>query len=91
MSKLESFHFNRDRCRTSINVLGDSYGAGIVYKLSKAELDEADRREELEEANHHELDKANHDTSKLDGQAQNALDFECEKTRPDGDAKESEF
>ncbi len=69
-------------------MLGDSYGAGIVYKLSKAELDESDRLEEIE--NHNELDKPNHDTSKLDGQAQNALDFENEK-KPDGDAKESEF
>lgn len=28
-----------DRIRTSINVLGDGYGAGIVYHLSKDELD----------------------------------------------------
>ncbi|KAG1689113.1 Excitatory amino acid transporter 2 [Nymphon striatum] len=31
-----------DRIRTSINVLGDAYGAGIVYHLSKAELDVVD-------------------------------------------------
>ncbi|CAB1323045.1 unnamed protein product, partial [Coregonus sp. 'balchen'] len=31
-----------DRFRTSVNVVGDSYGAGIVYHLSKAELDELD-------------------------------------------------
>lgn len=81
-----------DRCRTSINVLGDSYGAGIVYKLSKPELDEADREAELAlaEANHHE--KPNHDTTKIDGQAQNALEYEVETKKPDGDnAKESEF
>ncbi|XP_041453222.1 excitatory amino acid transporter 2-like [Lytechinus variegatus] len=31
------------RCRTSINVVGDSYGAGIVYHLSKQELDTPDK------------------------------------------------
>ncbi|XP_043938589.1 excitatory amino acid transporter 2 isoform X3 [Protopterus annectens] len=31
-----------DRMRTSVNVVGDSYGAGIVYHLSKAELDAID-------------------------------------------------
>uniref|UniRef100_A0A8C1WQP2 Amino acid transporter n=1 Tax=Cyprinus carpio TaxID=7962 RepID=A0A8C1WQP2_CYPCA len=31
-----------DRFRTSVNVVGDSYGAGIVYHLSKAELDALD-------------------------------------------------
>ncbi|XP_012277631.1 excitatory amino acid transporter [Orussus abietinus] len=31
-----------DRIRTSINVLGDGYGAGIVYHLSKAELEKMD-------------------------------------------------
>lgn len=42
----------RDRIRTSINVLGDGYGAGIVYYLSKAELDlmDAERVHELDEA-----------------------------------------
>lgn len=34
--------FLRDRFRTSVNVVGDSYGAGIVYHMSKAELDELD-------------------------------------------------
>lgn len=31
-----------DRFRTSVNVVGDSYGAGIVYHMSKAELEELD-------------------------------------------------
>lgn len=31
-----------DRIRTSINVLGDAFGAGIVYHLSKGELDKID-------------------------------------------------
>jgi len=29
-----------DRFRTSVNVLGDALGAGIVYHLSKKELEE---------------------------------------------------
>ncbi|KAG8181608.1 hypothetical protein JTE90_017728 [Oedothorax gibbosus] len=41
-----------DRIRTSINVLGDAFGAGIVYHLSKSELDKMDAelsaREEVE-------------------------------------------
>ncbi|KAJ8306020.1 hypothetical protein KUTeg_016565 [Tegillarca granosa] len=32
-----------DRFRTAINVLGDSYGAGIVAHLSKADLEKMDR------------------------------------------------
>lgn len=36
------FPLIRDRFRTSVNVVGDSYGAGIVYHMSKAELDELD-------------------------------------------------
>ncbi len=32
-----------DRIRTSVNVVGDAFGAGIVYHLSKAELAEQDR------------------------------------------------
>ncbi|KAK0162050.1 hypothetical protein PV327_008418 [Microctonus hyperodae] len=37
-----------DRLRTSVNVLGDGYGAGIVYYLSKEEFDEMDERMKLE-------------------------------------------
>lgn len=36
---------NRDRFRTSVNVVGDSYGAGIVYHLSKDELDSFDAQQ----------------------------------------------
>jgi len=39
-----------DRIRTSVNVLGDSYGAGIVYHLSKAELDKQDQEDAEKEA-----------------------------------------
>lgn len=35
----------RDRFRTSVNVVGDSYGAGIVYHLSKDELDTFDAQQ----------------------------------------------
>nr|XP_032662309.1 excitatory amino acid transporter 2-like [Chelonoidis abingdonii] len=37
---------SRDRLRTSINVVGDSFGAGIVYHLSQAELASVDARAE---------------------------------------------
>jgi hypothetical protein len=32
----------RDRIRTSINVLGDAFGAGIVHHLSRAQLERID-------------------------------------------------
>lgn len=35
--------FFRDRFRTAINVLGDSFGAGIVEHLSRNDLEEFDR------------------------------------------------
>lgn len=38
--------FSRDRCRTSINVLGDSYGAGIIAKLSQNDLEALDNPEQ---------------------------------------------
>ena len=43
----------RDRIRTAINVLGDSYGAGIVAHLSRAELaaDEHNKSEDLPDLN----------------------------------------
>ncbi|KAL6426490.1 hypothetical protein ACFW04_009143 [Cataglyphis niger] len=42
VSLLFAIDWMLDRIRTSINVLGDGYGAGIVYHLSKAELDKMD-------------------------------------------------
>ncbi|CAD5113416.1 DgyrCDS2586 [Dimorphilus gyrociliatus] len=39
-----------DRIRTSVNVIGDSFGAGIVYHLSRRELMEQDRERERLEA-----------------------------------------
>ncbi|KAL2747955.1 excitatory amino acid transporter-like [Vespula maculifrons] len=38
-----------DRIRTSVNVLGDGYGAGIVYHLSKTELEKMDEERRLQE------------------------------------------
>ncbi|KAK7912796.1 hypothetical protein WMY93_013007 [Mugilogobius chulae] len=38
-----------DRFRTSVNVIGDSYGAGIVYHLSKDELDTFDAQQKIED------------------------------------------
>lgn len=35
------FFSYRDRFRTTINVLGDAFGAGIVHYRSKKELDRA--------------------------------------------------
>ncbi|XP_063402159.1 excitatory amino acid transporter 3-like isoform X1 [Mytilus trossulus] len=40
-----------DRFRTAINVLGDAYGAGLVAHMSKADLEEMDRREAKENGN----------------------------------------
>ncbi|KAJ8271526.1 hypothetical protein COCON_G00103850 [Conger conger] len=45
-----------DRFRTSVNVVGDSFGAGIVYHLSKEELDSLDSNQtKLDDI---EIDKA---------------------------------
>ena len=38
----------RDRFRTAINVMGDSFGAGIVEHLSRNDLDEFDQLEDGE-------------------------------------------
>lgn len=52
-------NLHRDRLRTSINVLGDAYGAAIVFHLSKDELDKMDEERavqeqaELEQMMHH--------------------------------------
>jgi len=43
------FQLFSDRIRTSINVLGDSYGAGIVYHLCQAELQQQDEEREQQE------------------------------------------
>ncbi|KAI4503328.1 hypothetical protein M0802_001550 [Mischocyttarus mexicanus] len=48
ISLLFAIDWMLDRIRTSINVLGDGYGAGIVYHLSKAELEKIDEERKLE-------------------------------------------
>lgn len=53
----ESVFIFSDRIRTSINVLGDSYGAGIVYHLSKADLDAEDARIEAEQHERERLER----------------------------------
>ncbi|XP_057710099.1 excitatory amino acid transporter 3 [Corythoichthys intestinalis] len=47
-----------DRFRTMINVLGDAYGAGIVQKLSKRELERMDLISDVDVANPFALEAA---------------------------------
>ncbi|XP_015609516.1 excitatory amino acid transporter [Cephus cinctus] len=65
-----------DRLRTSINVLGDGYGAGIVYHLSKAELDKMDEVKKLEAL---EAGTTPEDISEC--QAVRVLPVECSDTK----------
>lgn len=41
-------HFS-DRVRTSVNVLGDGLGAGIIHHMTKKRLLEADQLEQINE------------------------------------------
>jgi hypothetical protein len=41
-TRISNFLIYRDRIRTSINVLGDAFGAGIVYHLCKDDLEKLD-------------------------------------------------
>lgn len=52
-----------DRLRTSVNVVGDGFGAGIVHHLSKAELAKLD----AERAAHMELEMAEQGLKDADG------------------------
>ena len=40
----------RDRIRTAVNVLGDSFGAGIVAHLSRHDLDKMNEKDRIEAA-----------------------------------------
>lgn len=39
------YHSFRDRCRTTINVMGDAFGAAIVHYRSKKELERASNKQ----------------------------------------------
>ncbi|KAM4014694.1 excitatory amino acid transporter 2-like [Anomaloglossus baeobatrachus] len=57
-----------DRMRTSINVVGDSFGAGIIYHLSKGELAAIDAKHEARDgADMVKLHMMNHDSIKKPG------------------------
>ena len=43
-----SLALNRDRCRTTNNLLGDCYGAAVVEALSKDDLAKMDEEKESE-------------------------------------------
>ena len=51
-SKITYFDYS-DRCRTTNNLLGDAFGAGVVEALSKKELEAMDKlkQEELDREN----------------------------------------
>ncbi|KAI0209105.1 Excitatory amino acid transporter 2 [Lamellibrachia satsuma] len=55
ISLIVSVDWLLDRLRTSVNVVGDSYGAGIVDHLSKAELEQQDREHGLAVLGDHEV------------------------------------
>ena len=72
----------RDRIRTSINIIGDSYGAGIVYHLSRQTLEEQDRLKAEQEAREKEGDDVEIDmTSANDREALLSLQPICTTSR----------
>lgn len=68
-----------DRIRTSVNVLGDSFGAGIVDHLSKAELAKHDA--EMAERERHDVDNCIEmdETAAGDKMGQHAVDGRPER------------
>lgn len=64
-----------DRFRTTVNVLGDAYGAGLVDHLSKGDLEEMDRREAQEREEEEKCDEVliNGD---VENQRKNVTSFE---------------
>lgn len=46
MKLIVQTYYSRDRFRTAINVLGDSYGAGIVEHMSRNDIFEDDQDDE---------------------------------------------
>ncbi|XP_022110231.1 excitatory amino acid transporter 2-like [Acanthaster planci] len=82
-----------DRLRTSINVLGDSYGAGIVYHLSRNELAAQDAALAAQEAGGSYPDVNHHSNKMMDTSNRNSLEVvDREHKRMDGDAsRETNF
>lgn len=58
----------RDRCRTMINVWGDSIGVGIVAKLSEKEFDKLDESAEDMNANGESIEPTIVQISKTDAE-----------------------
>lgn len=58
-------HFLRDRFRTMVNVLGDSFGAGIVEKLSQRELQQMDLSSGIDIVNPFALETANSEKEEM--------------------------
>lgn len=54
------------RFRTTINVLGDALGAGIVYHLSKKEIDDKDKADAVSELELGGLDQEQGSSSSSD-------------------------
>ena len=81
----------RDRLRTSINVLGDSYGAALVYHLSKKELEAQDALLAAQEAA--EYTDSNHHGNIMDVSNRNSVEVvDKEHKKMDGDnARETNF
>jgi solute carrier family 1 (high affinity glutamate transporter) protein 2 len=82
-----------DRLRTSINVLGDSYGAGIVYHLSKSELAAQDAAALDAQETGGSYPDVNHHQKMLDTSNRNSLEVvDREHKRMDGDpSRETNF
>ncbi|XP_033628672.1 excitatory amino acid transporter-like [Asterias rubens] len=80
-----------DRLRTSINVLGDSYGAALVYHLSKKELEAQDALLAAQEAA--EYTDSNHHGNIMDVSNRNSVEVvDKEHKKMDGDnARETNF
>ncbi|PIO75115.1 excitatory amino acid transporter 1 domain protein [Teladorsagia circumcincta] len=54
-----------DRLRTSVNVIGDAFGCGFVYQLSKNDLDELTKKESVADDKPHHMILNGTDTKQL--------------------------
>ncbi len=55
-----------DRIRTSVNVLGDAYGAGIVHHLYRHELEQLNREEKEQQQHAAGNNQQEHETFELE-------------------------